>query len=148
MLPVQIKSEIYTAFSAQYAQETQDHRHTEHVSLRFADILNRIVRSREFPYYERVITYVIETRAETIIKRLLRTTETRILRCITGNALWDRIRNKDVRNSAKFKIWIRKMGQNQETNMEKSCKLDESSTGLQKLLNMGNQILSDRLDGL
>jgi len=148
MLPVQIKSEIYTAFScAQYAQEAQDYVPSMYrCDLRIN--LNLIVPSREFPYYEQVMIYVIETRAETIIKRLLRTTEMRILRCITGNALWDGIRNKDVRNSAKFKIWIRKMGQNQETNMEKSCKLDESSTGLQKLLNMENQILSDRLDGL
>jgi len=46
-----------------------------------------------------VMTYAVETRAETsITKGLLGTTETRTLNCITSNALRDTIRNEDIRN--------------------------------------------------
>jgi len=50
------------------------------------------------------MTYEIET---IITKCLLSTMEMtlkeRTLRCITGNILWDRIRNEVIRNTARFR---------------------------------------------
>jgi len=45
-----------------------------------------------------IMTYAIETRAETIIKCLLRTTEMKSLRCTIGDILRDRIRNEGIRS--------------------------------------------------
>jgi len=42
--------------------------------------------------------YVMETRADTIAKCLLRTMEMRTLTCITGNTLRNKIRYKYIRN--------------------------------------------------
>lgn len=55
-----------------------------------------------------VMTYAIETRAETTkTTHLLRTTEMRILRCITGNTLRDRVRNEDIRDTCKIQNIVR-----------------------------------------
>jgi hypothetical protein len=71
-----------------------------------------------------IITYIIEIRAETTItKRLIRTTEIRILRCIADNILRDRIRNEHIHSICEIQDVI--MNQNQETSMERLCKQDQ-----------------------
>lgn len=58
------------------------------------------------------MTYAAETRAETTTtKRILRTTEMKTLRAITGNTLRDRRRNEDIRRDCETQDvvrWIRK----------------------------------------
>lgn len=55
-----------------------------------------------------IMTYAMEMRTKTTAtKRLLRTAEMRILKCITGNTLRDRIRNEDICNTCKIQDVIR-----------------------------------------
>jgi hypothetical protein len=55
-----------------------------------------------------VMTYGIETRADTVrTKALLRTSEMRILRCITGKTLRDRIRNTEIRRMCEAEDIVR-----------------------------------------
>ena len=50
-----------------------------------------------------IMTYAVETRAETrITKRLLRTTEIKTLRQIIGCTLRDRVRNDDIKQRCKM----------------------------------------------
>ncbi|XP_048520668.1 uncharacterized protein LOC125503803 [Dendroctonus ponderosae] len=55
-----------------------------------------------------VMTYAAETRAEnTTTKRLLRTTEMRVLRSITGHTLYDMKRSEEIRDSCKVSDVVR-----------------------------------------
>lgn len=58
-----------------------------------------------------VLTYAAETRSETsTTKRMARTTEMRILRCIKGVTLRDRVRSADIREELEVQDvvrWIR-----------------------------------------